>query len=83
MADISAYWSEVGLALKVSSNDLQSIRDMTGSTKVKLSEVINSWMDTKSSPFTWKNLILAIEGPIVNNKSKADEIREYLRSNVQ
>ena len=56
---------------------------MTGSTKVKLSEVIKSWMETKTSPFTWENLILAIEGPIVNNKRKADEIREYLYSNVQ
>ena len=44
----------------------------------KVFEVINKWNDTQSSPSTWATVISCMEGPIVNNKRKADEIRQYL-----
>lgn len=78
MGDVSARWNEIGLALAVSSNDLEKIKQGHDSTEVKLSNVITVWKNTKSSPFTWDILISAIEGPIVKNKAKADEIRKYL-----
>ena len=78
LASVSARWQEIGLALAVSSNDLEKIQQVPDRAEVKLSKVINTWINTKSSPITWENIISSIEGPIVNNKAKADEIRKYL-----
>ena len=44
----------------------------------KLSMVINRWKESQSSPFTWETVIATIEGPRVNNRMKANEIRDYL-----
>ena len=78
LADISACWQDVGLALKVSENELDGLVDASGSNNSKLSKVIRLWINTKSSPVTWEALISAIEGPLLNNKRKAGEIHDYL-----
>ena len=78
LANVSAHWQKIGLALAVSSNELEKIQQGLDSAEVKLSKVINTWINTKSSPITWENIISSIEGPIVNNKAKADEIRKHL-----
>ena len=79
LADISAKWEEIGLALKVSQNDLKGFQQESIDKIVKLSRVIAKWVETESSsPVSWETLISAIEGPIVNNKQKAKEIRDYL-----
>ena len=77
LADVSNKWQEIGLALGVKQKDLDSLSsDLTN--EVKLAKVIENWMKTQSSPVTWETVISAIEGPIVDNKSKADDIRHYL-----
>ena len=72
-------WHEIGLALRVRDNILEDLRRQgeTKSNVLKLTEVIDSWITTKSSPVTWDTLITAIEGPFVNNVQKANEIRDY------
>ena len=56
--------------------DLDVSRDQA---TVKLCKVINKWITSgDQSLITWETVISAIEGPIVDNKKKADEIREYL-----
>ena len=49
---------------------------------VKLSQVIHIWLKTQPSPITWKTVITAVEGSIVNNKAKANEIRRHLGISV-
>ena len=71
-------WQDIGLALRVSSDYLDGLSRSQDTPSTKLSNVIRNWMDSQSSPVTWKTMISAIEGPIVNNKRKADEIRDYL-----
>ena len=44
----------------------------------KLSTVIESWVDTMVTDVTWETVIAAIEGPIVNNKSTAMKIHDFL-----
>ena len=78
LATINHEWNEIGLAFSVSHNVLEGLRLERDSNIRKLSQVISSWIETKSSPVTWETVISAIEGPIVNNKNKADEIRDYL-----
>ena len=77
LVDLSSKSYDIGLALNVSQNFLDGLsRDFTNN--VKLAKVIEKWMNTQSSPVTWETVISAIEGPIVDNKSKADELRCHL-----
>ena len=79
LANISNEWHCIGLALKVCSNELDTLsRAVQHDDKIKLSKVIQIWINTQSSPVIWETVIFAIGGPIVNNKSKVDEILEYL-----
>ena len=79
LADISDKWMEIGLALQTSQNTLHTLQRSTTMTDIaKLFEVLNTWIATQSSPVTWETIISAIEGPIVMNNRKADEIRKYL-----
>ena len=71
-------WNEIGLSLRVGDNILKGLQSEMKSNTLKLNEVIDSWITTKSSPVTWDALINAIEGPIVKNVQKADEIKEHL-----
>ena len=78
LADISSNWEEIGLALDVSKNDLKGLKQDSSSNTIKLSDVIDLWAQSQTSTFSWETLISAIEGPIINNKKKAEEIRNYL-----
>ena len=81
LTNISADWEVIGIALGVSQIDLKGLQPESFNITVKLSQVIAKWMETESSsPVSWETLISAIEGPIVNNKQKAKEIRDYLYS---
>ena len=73
-------WHEIGLALRVHDNILKGLQRQgeAKSNVLKLNEVIDNWITTKSSPVTWDTLITAIEGSIVKNVQKANEIRDYL-----
>ena len=78
LIDISAKWEEIGSALNISRNELDGLQHANSNTKMKLSQVLALWIDSESTPVSWETLISAIEGPIVNNKRKAKEIRDYL-----
>ena len=78
LADISAHWEDVGLALNVPHDDLDGLVKAACSNKSKLSKVIRLWINTKSSPVTWEALISAIGGTLVNNKRKAGQIHDHV-----
>ena len=74
--DINSQWRVIGLALCITENDLDGLN---GKPTEKLSKVINIWKTGGDQEhITWNTVISAIEGPIVNNKWKANKIREYL-----
>lgn len=77
LADIDDKWPQIGLALKVGDNVLRGLECSQNHNIVKLNDVLQSWITRKSSPVTWKNVITAIKGPIVNDILKAEEIRNY------
>ena len=78
LADIDDKWCEIGLSLKVADNVLNGLTSATMANVIKLDKVLQSWIETDSSPVTWDTMIAAIEGPLVNNVQKATEIHEYL-----
>ena len=66
------------MALRVSNDFLSGLRNSQEENKVKLSHVIHTWQTSQPSPVTWKTVISAIEGRIVDNLAKANEIRDHL-----
>ena len=80
LSGISVKWEEIGSALNISQNELDGLHHDHRSIIMKLSQVLNLWINSESSPVSWETLISAIEGPIVKNKKKAKEIRDYLYS---
>ena len=78
LADISNNWYVIGLGFNISHYNLESINNEKGHDITKLSKVIECWISTQSSPVTWETVISVIEGKIVNNKIKANEIRKHL-----
>ena len=80
LANVTAKWKIIGVALGVDDNTLDGIDKSNDTNVLKLNSVINTWINTKSSPYTWETLISAIEGGLVKEKVKADEIRAYVAS---
>ena len=78
LANVSNKWKEIGVALNVEQNFLDGLSKSLDSNEIKLTKVIENWMNTQSSHATWETVISAIEGPIVNNKNKADELRHHI-----
>ena len=78
LANISNKWQEIGIALSIEQNFLDGLSKSLDSNEIKLTKVIEKWMNTQSSHATWETVISAIEGPIVNNKNKADELRRHI-----
>ena len=78
LVDINDQWNIIGLALKVPINVLNGLQSSPLHNTVKLSQVIHTWLTSQQSPVTWEIVISAIEGKIVDNLAKANEIRDHL-----
>ena len=80
LAPISAQWNEVGMALHVDHNFLAGLTiGQSTAPVVKLDQVIHQWLISGVQHLiTWREVIAAMEGVIVNNKKVADKIRKYL-----
>ena len=78
LSNIAENWYEIGEAINVSLNLLSGLIFNNKHNYYKLNDVLDSWKLYQPSPVTWETVISAVEGPIVNNKRKANEIREHL-----
>ena len=79
LTDVDNQWEHIGIALSIPRAHLDHLRNSSYSDSDKLFEVLTIWKSiAEPHLFTWETVIAAIEGPIVNNKGKADEIRQYL-----
>ena len=68
----------LGVALDVPEDTLQTVHQINGADqdKVKLSVVIDHWL--KEPTADWAMLISILEGPLVDQKGVADDIRKFL-----
>ena len=78
LADIDDQWYVIGLALNISYNVLSGLQTSHEEKKVKLFHIIHTWLTTQPSPVTWETVISAIEGNVINNLLKANEICDHL-----
>lgn len=71
---IDAKWREIGLRLRVSSNDLDSLDQDRVSNEIRLAKVIRRWieMDGQATPVNWKTII-----KVVNDLDRRLAINTY------
>ena len=79
LTSVSAKWQEIGDLLGVDSDIIEGLYTSNLSNQVKLSRMLQSWLDNAPTPVTWHNIIGVLEGPL-KEKSLANKIRNTLTS---
>ena len=77
---IKADWYIIGVSLEVNTGELESLYNSNNAPHLKLFMMISKWLKKKSNEATWKVLLEAVEGPIVNNLQIGDDIRKFLKN---
>ena len=72
-------WYIIGVALEVSSADLESLKDSHNPIEVNLANMIGKWLDTHAKEATWEVLLKAVEGKIVDSRQTGQKIRDFLK----
>ena len=75
LAPISHIWDLIGMALDIDDCIINGLKRNEVNDKIRLSGILQAWID-KGDNVTWETIIQAIEGPIVDNKALAEEIRD-------
>ena len=79
LAPIEYQWRVIGEALQIKHGAIKSLEYNPSYTDtLRLSEVLQKWMDQKPTFVSWRTIIEAIEKSPVNNSSIAEEIRQFL-----
>ena len=75
-------WYTIGCALAINSSKLDSLQQSHEAVTSKLSKVITYWLREKASTATWKELLEAVEGNIVDSRQVGEDIRQLLTNQV-
>ena len=75
-------WQEIGDLLGVDPDTIDSLSTSSLSNQVKMSKMLQSWLDNEPTPASWGNILDIIEGPL-QKKSLAIEIRQKLKMSKQ
>ena len=78
LSSVTSKWQEIGDLLGVSSDTIEGLCYSNFSEQVKLSKMLQSWLDNEPTPVTWHNLITVIDGPL-QKRSLAIEICQFLK----
>ena len=84
LVDIDASWRSIGDGLGVKDNYLQGLAQCNDSDQTRLGHVIQKWLDMdgqdECAPVTWNTILDVVKGPLVQNKTQAMRIYEYLKA---
>ena len=75
-------WQEIGDLLGVDPDTIDSLSTSSLSNQVKMSKMLQSWLDNEPTPASWGNILDIIEGPL-QKKALAIEIRQKLKMSKQ
>ena len=79
---INGKWQEIGDLLGVDADTIDSLGTSSSSNEVKMSKILQSWLDNEPTPASWDNILYIIEGPL-QKRSIANEIRQRLKISKQ
>ena len=75
---INGKWQEIGDLLGVDADTIDSLSTSSISNKVKMSKILQNWLDNEPTPVSWDNILDIIEGPL-QKKALANKIHEELK----
>ena len=81
LSSITAEWQEMGDLLGVDPDTIEGLCISNFSNKVKMSKMLQSWLDKEPTPVMWDNIISVIGGPL-QKKTLATEICQSLKLDV-
>ena len=81
LSSVTAEWQEIGDLLGVNPNTIEGLCVSNFSNKVKMSKMLQSWLDNEPTPVTWDNIISVIGGPL-QKKTLAIKICQSLKFDV-
>ena len=76
---IKNQWYMIGVALDISSGDLDGLKFSNNTDEGKLASMISTWLNKQAKKATWEVLIEAAEGEIVTSQQTGQMIREFLK----
>ena len=77
LSSVTAKWQEMGGLLGVDSNTIDGLSYSNSTDEVKMSKMLQSWLDNEPTPATWGNIISVVEGPL-QKKTIANEMCKFL-----
>ena len=75
---VNYLWNEIGIVLGVPNAKLQSLQQSNMQYSIKLNEVIQCWIDQRTTEVTWNTIIAAMRNEIVGNDRVAEKIENYV-----
>ena len=78
MSKICNEWYIIGVRLEIESGDLESLNNSNHRDNVKLSQILQLWMERMTKPVTWNTILEVIGSPPIENKSVVMEIEKFL-----
>ena len=77
LSSVTAKWQVMGGLLGVDSNTIDGLSYSNFADEVKMSKMLQSWLDNEPTPATWGNIISVVEGPL-QKKTLAYEMCKFL-----
>ena len=77
LSSVTAKWQEMGGLLGVDSNTIDGLSCSNFTDEVKMSKMLQSWLDNEPTPATWGNINSVVEGPL-QKKTLANEMCKFL-----
>ena len=77
MSGIHNRWYTIGICLEIENGELDSLYNYQYDD-VKLSKVLQLWMERMTKPVTWNTILEVIGSPPIQNKSVVMEIENFL-----
>ena len=78
LSEVKDHWYSIGEMLDVSGADLRGLQQSNLPNDRRLSETLQCWIDTESSPVTWRNILDVLRGDFINQPRVADKIQDKL-----
>ena len=78
LAPVSFHWFDIGAELKIPHYELEALSHVESDPAIiKLSLAIQIWLNRSENP-VWKQLLDVLEGPHINRRDSAYQIRQFL-----
>ena len=79
MSDMISWWYIIGVRLGIKNGELDSLFYSNQRNIVKLSKVLQLWMEQTTKPVTWNTILEVIGSPPIKNKAVVMEIEKFLQ----